>query len=1155
MAIGGDDAPAAILARVLAGDLAPTDTHPAIMRALQSDQVDLVTRQRALVAATHDCRRLIDSPAATASLIARIIAVAPDLSDPDAILRCLINLVTGYGMTEADIEPVVDAVASCLPGTAYGHIALRFIDVCVKADMITQGAVERVVVALCQAAAMSDSHEPWRIFRAILSGRHCARCGAILMRQLSQAAVTPAVRRGAIFFVGMAVWGSQRIDPDRLALPFLDVLDALLIVLTDRSVRADIAIIGEISASTRRLIRKFGTEITAVEWDAIIDILSIVAEHVDASVAVETAVRESLTAMRTCNVQSDSYFAMLERMHRLLDRDNLEILLHAIMAQIYPSNPVWFERLAQLMRLFFVDRSRPEALRLSAFSFAVQLFHRYQTLLADDILRGALLPYLSEPFTSDDSYDVQIVVIKSIGQIASSGYCGSVKDLVDVLGCAANIECIAAEVPRILEAIFRAKLQDPHFEDCLYTFSALLDLVNHCLPDVRQRVCEAIGKISCDSHGRVSMADSAHSRYLFISREIDDASASMVLHIERAWTALVNVLDAEADAQVFFAALDSVVLCCQDFNIVSLVDVDRLVSLLSDCLRAESLTLLAFIDRLSPVCLRAVITCLTVLLQNRYHLEDIAYSESVETCFHGLTICAMSCPALLVPHLSKVVAVLSSATSLSEAAVWATLECLYVFATFLDIIDSEALAVVAENTARVLSALIQILETVNARPAITHLAQRCTSLWFIKLDRHGRGVNYRALGTVLSNLAQRSSNACCLQDFMHRYSSTNDAPEFHMLTLPDRLEEITHRTLAQKIWAGDNAIVSVEILTSSTARVTVRRPASVNSTWIVHFSQGGSSFVPSSSVVDILQSSTNPWRSGQFCNEHLGSYEHSHHSGPSDRRHDAICPGTVLSCLPEFVIDQAGLLVHGQVVGDNLLTCLSVDETLEGSLSMLDQMPCQDTMKFGVIYVGYDQTNEVEILGNTSGSPLYERFLRSLGRFIPLRGSSCYSGGLDRTSDDDGCVALIWNDCLTRICFHVATLMPNYPEQFPHGENKKRHIGNDYVNIVYSDNCDAVYEINTIPSQLNFVNIVVRPVGNLFFRIDLIMKNDVLKSGFTRYCRFAPFATLAATVRHLALHAQITCCNLQAKRSGSDCVSNWQSRLQQIQRIKERHTI
>ncbi|SPQ97961.1 unnamed protein product (mitochondrion) [Plasmodiophora brassicae] len=797
MAIGGDDAPAAILARVLAGDLAPTDTHPAIMRALQSDQVDLVTRQRALVAATHDCRRLIDSPAATASLIARIIAVAPDLSDPDAILRCLINLVTGYGMTEADIEPVVDAVASCLPGTAYGHIALRFIDVCVKADMITQGAVERVVVALCQAAAMQ-------------------------------------------FF----------------------------------------------GPSYKTLI------------------------------------------LKTVCTRSALYSIWLTIAYRM--------------------------------------------------------------------------------FASD--------------------------------------------------------------------------------------------------------------RYLFISREIDDASASMVLHIERAWTALVNVLDAEADAQVFFAALDSVVLCCQDFNIVSLVDVDRLVSLLSDCLRAESLTLLAFIDRLSPVCLRAVITCLTVLLQNRYHLEDIAYSESVETCFHGLTICAMSCPALLVPHLSKVVAVLSSATSLSEAAVWATLECLYVFATFLDIIDSEALAVVAENTARVLSALIQILETVNARPAITHLAQRCTSLWFIKLDRHGRGVNYRALGTVLSNLAQRSSNACCLQDFMHRYSSTNDAPEFHMLTLPDRLEEITHRTLAQKIWAGDNAIVSVEILTSSTARVTVEVP------------------------------SCRPPASWTFCN-------HRQIHGAQGNFVTSTWDRTVLSCLPEFVIDQAGLLVHGQVVGDNLLTCLSVDETLEGSLSMLDQMPCQDTMKFGVIYVGYDQTNEVEILGNTSGSPLYERFLRSLGRFIPLRGSSCYSGGLDRTSDDDGCVALIWNDCLTRICFHVATLMPNYPEQFPHGENKKRHIGNDYVNIVYSDNCDAVYEINTIPSQLNFVNIVVRPVGNLFFRIDLIMKNDVLKSGFTRYCRFAPFATLAATVRHLALHAQITCCNLQAKRSGSDCVSNWQSRLQQIQRIKERHTI
>ena len=61
-------------------------------------------------------------------------------------------------------------------------------------------------------------------------------------------------------------------------------------------------------------------------------------------------------------------------------------------------------------------------------------------------------------------------------------------------------------------------------------------------------------------------------------------------------------------------------------------------------------------------------------------------------------------------------------------------------------------------------------------------------------------------------------------------------------------------------------------------------------------------------------------------------------------------------------------------------------------------------------------------------------------------------------------VVLIW---LTRsliynsqVIFHVATLMPTKASD-PACTNKKRHIGNDYVTIVYNDSGQD-YQMNTI---------------------------------------------------------------------------------------------
>ena len=60
-----------------------------------------------------------------------------------------------------------------------------------------------------------------------------------------------------------------------------------------------------------------------------------------------------------------------------------------------------------------------------------------------------------------------------------------------------------------------------------------------------------------------------------------------------------------------------------------------------------------------------------------------------------------------------------------------------------------------------------------------------------------------------------------------------------------------------------------------------------------------------------------------------------------------------------------------------------------------------------------------------------------------------YSGGL--SEEMDGEFSILYNDGVKSIMFHVATMMPNL-ETDKNFTNKKSHIGNDNVVIVFSEN-------------------------------------------------------------------------------------------------------
>lgn len=137
-------------------------------------------------------------------------------------------------------------------------------------------------------------------------------------------------------------------------------------------------------------------------------------------------------------------------------------------------------------------------------------------------------------------------------------------------------------------------------------------------------------------------------------------------------------------------------------------------------------------------------------------------------------------------------------------------------------------------------------------------------------------------------------------------------------------------------------------------------------------------------------------------------------------------------------------------------------------MKVLDHIHPYDTHKLGVVYVGRGQQSESEILANTFGSSRYIEFLRGLGSLLRLQDvpqDMVYLGGLD-CAGTDGQFTYCYHDDITQVVFHVATLMPTDLTSDPQCSNKKLHIGNDYVLIVYNDS-GSKYNFGTIKVSEN----------------------------------------------------------------------------------------
>ncbi|XP_076870338.1 rap1 GTPase-activating protein 1 isoform X4 [Brachyhypopomus gauderio] len=199
-----------------------------------------------------------------------------------------------------------------------------------------------------------------------------------------------------------------------------------------------------------------------------------------------------------------------------------------------------------------------------------------------------------------------------------------------------------------------------------------------------------------------------------------------------------------------------------------------------------------------------------------------------------------------------------------------------------------------------------------------------------------------------------------------------------------------------------------------------------------------------------------------------------------------------ISCLTEFPnVVQMAKLVCEEVNVDRFYPVLYPKASR--LIVTFDEHVISNNFKFGVVYQKFGQTTEEELFGNSEESPAFTEFLDFLGQKIVLHDFKGFRGGLDVTHGQTGTESVYHNFHNKEIMFHVSTKLP-YTEGDLQQLQKKRHIGNDIVAIVFQEE-NTPFVPDMIASNFLHAYVVVQVENacsdNVLYKVSVTARDDV----------------------------------------------------------------
>lgn len=182
------------------------------------------------------------------------------------------------------------------------------------------------------------------------------------------------------------------------------------------------------------------------------------------------------------------------------------------------------------------------------------------------------------------------------------------------------------------------------------------------------------------------------------------------------------------------------------------------------------------------------------------------------------------------------------------------------------------------------------------------------------------------------------------------------------------------------------------------------------------------------------------------------------------------------------------------------LMIIQENPDMDNAVRAIYEYPIKSSSKIGILYVkkGRIQQNDILTIETVDTTKEYNDFLQIVGDVINLKGFKQYNGKLDVKKNFNGPQSIYFSDSLVEAMFHVPTMMPTR-ENDAQQIQKKKHVGNDNVCIVWNENLDIPWNTGTIVSQFNNFHVVVYPQAENLLFVDVRKKVDSYEIGPIRY--------------------------------------------------------
>uniref|UniRef100_A0AAZ3SLE3 Tuberin n=1 Tax=Oncorhynchus tshawytscha TaxID=74940 RepID=A0AAZ3SLE3_ONCTS len=202
--------------------------------------------------------------------------------------------------------------------------------------------------------------------------------------------------RGAVFFVGMALWGAHR-------LPALKNTPTLVLPSFYKAMWcANEMVSYEIVLSITRLIKKYGKELQVVTWDILLGIIERLLQQIQSigSAELKSIVFELLTTVEELYEQngfhgsSDKFFSLVEKCADKRPDASVLTLISYRAQSIQPAKDGWIQNLHRLMEKFFRNESRG-VIRIKVLHILSFVLSTNRQLYEEELIEVVVVPQLS----------------------------------------------------------------------------------------------------------------------------------------------------------------------------------------------------------------------------------------------------------------------------------------------------------------------------------------------------------------------------------------------------------------------------------------------------------------------------------------------------------------------------------------------------------------------------------------------------------------------------------------------------------------------------------------------------------------------------------------------------------------------------------------